>query len=84
MNDIYGSPGDPVFHLHHAFVDRNFQTWQNKDADKRLGSGGVDGQDASGNAVTLDYVLNMGGLRPNVKVSDVINTQGSLLCYTYR
>ena len=84
MNDIYGSPSDPTFHLHHGFVDRNFQTWQNRDANNRLGSGGVDGQDASGKAVTLDYVLTMQGLRPDATVGDVINTQGSLLCYTYR
>ena len=26
MQDTYGSPADPIFWLHHAFVDRNFRT----------------------------------------------------------
>ncbi len=84
MNDIYGSPGDTLFFLHHGFVDKNFQSWQYQDPNNRLTSNGVDGQDASGNAVTLSTTITMNGLRPDTTIGQLIDTKGSLLCYTYR
>jgi tyrosinase len=35
MQDTWASPADAFFFLHHAFIDRNFRIWQNKDPNTR-------------------------------------------------
>jgi tyrosinase len=35
MVDVFASPGDPVFYLHHAMVDRVWWLWQIQDLKKR-------------------------------------------------
>jgi len=83
MSDVYTSPGDPVFWMHHAWIDRNWRMWQNADPSKRLHQvNGPTKQDGSG-AVTLDYKLSSQGLRNDIKVRDVMDTQGGFLCYKY-
>lgn len=73
---MYSSPCDPIFYLHHLFVDHQFSTWQDVSIARKqtlTNTGKVD----------LNTVLDMNGLRANGKVSDVIDTQGGLLCYKY-
>ena|SRR5436190_12168929 len=36
QNDPFASPGDPVFYLHHAQIDRLWTIWQGQDAKERL------------------------------------------------
>lgn len=97
MQDVYASPGDPVssfkrcassvltgfkvFWLHHGFIDRNFRIWQNKNPGVRTTT--VDGTDIDGNALTLDTNINVYGIRPDIKVRDVLDTTGQALCYKY-
>lgn len=78
MSDVYASPGDPVFFLHHAFIDRNFRIWQN-----RFGQNVVGGTDVSGNSVGTNTNINVYGFRPDVRVGAILNTQGPALCYRY-
>lgn len=80
MSDTYGSPADPIFWLHHGFVDRNFRIWQNKNS-ARLSS--INGNDVSGNPLTLDTSVNVYDIRPTVKIRDILDTTGSTLCYKY-
>lgn len=80
MQDTYASPADPVFWLHHLFIDRNYRIWQNADSG-RLGY--IDGTDRVGNKLTLDTTVSVNGLRPDVKIRDIINTLGDKLCYKY-
>ena len=81
MQDTYASPADPVFFLHHAFIDRNFRIWQNNGGNARITT--VGGTDVSGNPLTLDTTINVWGFRPDVRIRDVLNTQGPTLCYRY-
>jgi tyrosinase len=87
MSDVYASPSDPVFWLHHSFVDHSWASWQNLDSGIRTTS--IDGTDASGQPLTLDTVLSMGGIRPDVPVSAVVNTLGGVsiggvpFCFKY-
>ncbi|KAF1926703.1 Di-copper centre-containing protein [Didymella exigua CBS 183.55] len=81
MADVYASPSDPVFFLHHAFIDRNLRIWQNNGGNARVSS--IDGTDASGNALTLDTKINVYGFRPDVTIGDILDTKGSTLCYKY-
>lgn len=80
MADVFASPGDPVFFLHHAFIDRNYRIWQNADPARITY---IDGTDRFGNALTMDTGVFLSGLRPNVVVRDIINTLGDTLCYRY-
>ncbi|KAJ4336053.1 hypothetical protein N0V95_008722 [Ascochyta clinopodiicola] len=81
MQDVYGSPGDPTFWLHHGFIDRNFRIWQNQNAGTRTTT--IDGTDIDGNALTLDTSINVYSIRPDVKIRDILDTTGSTLCYKY-
>jgi tyrosinase len=80
MQDTAASPSDPVFWLHHGFVDRNFRIWQNQNS-ARLTY--VNGVDKAGNPLTLDTGVSVNGLRPNIQIRDLLDTTNTRLCYKY-
>jgi len=81
------SPGDPLFYLHHTFLDRVWWQWQEKDLGKRLSdiAGYTTGSEPEGGWVlaTLEDVLDMKGVIPNQKIRDIMNIKGGVLCYEY-
>jgi tyrosinase len=86
MSDVWASPSDPVFWMHHSFIDHSWWQWQT------LGSSRVstiDGTDTHGNTITMDTIIQMGGIRPDVPVSAIVNTLGGVsiggvpFCYRY-
>jgi tyrosinase len=81
MQDTFASPADPIFWLHHAFVDRNFRIWQNANPSVRVNT--INGNDIAGNPLTLDTNINVYGIRPDVKVRDILDTTSTTLCYKY-
>ncbi|KAF3052336.1 hypothetical protein E8E11_009894 [Didymella keratinophila] len=81
MQDVYASPADPVFWLHHGFIDRNFRIWQNQNSGVRTTT--IDGTDIDGNALTLDTTINVYSFKPDVKIRDILDTTGQTLCYKY-
>ncbi|KAI0509769.1 hypothetical protein F5B22DRAFT_648790 [Xylaria bambusicola] len=82
MADVYASPGEPFFWFHHTFVDRAWRIWELADPANRYAS--IDGTDINGNPLTLDTVIYMGGIRPDVTIRQIINTlSGDALCYRY-
>ncbi|ETS85044.1 hypothetical protein PFICI_03069 [Pestalotiopsis fici W106-1] len=83
MSFVSISPGDPVFFMHHGFVDHSYVLWQNADLTNRLNQVNGCTDSACSSQLTADYVLSSQGLRPEVKVSDVLDTQGGYLCYVY-
>ncbi|EON97069.1 putative tyrosinase protein [Phaeoacremonium minimum UCRPA7] len=84
MADVASSPGDPIFFMHHAFVDHNWRIWQNPDPDNRLYQiNGYSTKTDPKQSLTLDYVLTSKGIRPDVTVQEVMNTLGGYLCYRY-
>lgn len=82
MQDVYASPGDPTFWLHHMFIDRNYRIWQNGNP-SRVTASGIDGNDGGGNRLTLDTWVHMNNIRPSVQIRDIINTLDGKLCYKY-
>jgi len=36
MLDVFSSPGDPLFYLHHAWIDKLWTDWQSQDRAPRL------------------------------------------------
>ncbi|KAH8732616.1 hypothetical protein GQ44DRAFT_781035 [Phaeosphaeriaceae sp. PMI808] len=81
MQDTYAAPADPVFWLHHAYIDRNSRVWQ--DGNSAVCTITVRGTDANGRQLTLDTIISVGGVRPDVQIRDILNTQSPLLCYRY-
>jgi tyrosinase len=86
MSDVSGSPSDPIFWMHHTFVDHSWRIWENLDGSRILS---IDGDDVQGNELTLDTIVYMGDIRPDVPVSAIINTLGGVdiggvpFCYKY-
>lgn len=74
MSDVAASPGDPLFFLHHAFIDRNWRAWQVADPAARMREAG---------GLPLEQVLSIMNIRPDTTVSDVMDTTAGYLCYTY-
>ncbi|CAG8950727.1 hypothetical protein HYFRA_00002938 [Hymenoscyphus fraxineus] len=79
------SPNEPIFFLHHVQIDRLWRRWQGKDLAKREFD--YTGQMKLFNSTTfitagLDDMLLMGGLAPDLRVRDVMSTNGRF-CYQY-
>ncbi|KAI0179783.1 Di-copper centre-containing protein [Hypoxylon sp. FL1284] len=83
MAEVQASPGDPVFFMHHLFVDHSFRIWQNADASRTTTINGCADANDPCTPITMDYVLHSNGLRPNTTIGDVMDTLGGHLCYRY-
>ncbi|KAI0470098.1 amino acid transporter [Xylariaceae sp. FL0804] len=55
MSDATLSPGDPVFYLHHSYLDKLFWEWQNIDIESRLTDMGGPNIPAGENPRRSDY-----------------------------
>ncbi|KAI1339650.1 Di-copper centre-containing protein [Xylariaceae sp. FL0016] len=83
MAEVSSSPGDPIFFMHHLFVDHSFRIWQNADASRLTTISGCADTANPCTPITMDTVLSSKGLRPDATVGDVMNTLGGYLCYRY-
>ncbi|RPA77868.1 Di-copper centre-containing protein [Ascobolus immersus RN42] len=92
MANPISSPGDPLFYLHHTYLDRIWWQWQKKDLKKRL----VDIAGYTSNFppkpeepgqgwvnATLDDTLDMFGIIPNATVREVMDIRAWPLCFDY-
>ncbi|KAL8831722.1 MAG: hypothetical protein Q9191_000693 [Dirinaria sp. TL-2023a] len=80
---LFTAPSDPVFFLHHTQLDRLWWTWQRSDPQARMMQyRGLAAKNSTENAA-LDDIVPMGGLAPDIKVSDIIRTDTERLCYIY-
>lgn len=88
MADFFSSPGDPVFYLHHAQVDRLWTEWQQLDPGTRQYA-------ISGTGTALNYppspdfqlngTINLGKLSPGgpKPIRDFMSTVRGPFCYEY-
>ncbi|KAH7412928.1 hypothetical protein BKA64DRAFT_703041 [Cadophora sp. MPI-SDFR-AT-0126] len=87
MTAVDSSPGDPVFYLHHNYIDRLYWQRQQINATDRMfaisGNTTVTEPATSWEALTLDYELNMFGASKYARMEDVMNIQGGYLCYAF-
>lgn len=87
MTDVDSSPGDPVFYLHHNYLDRLYWQWQQIGGTERLhlisGNTTVTEPASGWEALTLDYEMNMYGAADDIAIGDVTNIQGGFLCYAF-
>jgi len=84
--DLFTSPGDPAFWLHHGQIDRTWWIWQNLDLEKRgnaiAGTQTLDNNPPSANASLSDSIW-MGVVAETVDVADVMSTVDGVFCYVY-
>jgi tyrosinase len=92
MGDLYASPSDPIFFMHHANLDRVWWSWQALNLSARLTdiSGPInlmDYSNAQGGNVTLSFPISLGVSAPNITVGDVVDISGGggdgIMCYVY-
>lgn len=87
MTDVDSSPGDPLFYLHHAYLDRLWWQWEQINATDRMFAmqGNTTVTEPPGGFVemTINYEMSVFGILPNVTIADVANIQGGYLCYDY-
>ncbi|RGP63932.1 hypothetical protein FSPOR_8259 [Fusarium sporotrichioides] len=85
-SDLYSSPNDPNFFLHHSMVDRVYWIWQAlhpKEANDISGTLTASNNPPSRDALKSDP-LNMGVNAPDITIADALNSlSGSPLCYIY-
>jgi tyrosinase len=76
---------EPLFYLHHAQVDHVYWQWQQKNPAVRLHEvgGKTIRNDATSPNVTADFKVNLGAIAPSIPISDLLDTEGGVLCYTY-
>ncbi|KAK4466869.1 tyrosinase-like protein [Cladorrhinum samala] len=81
------SPGDPVFFMHHGFVDWQWKRWQDANPGVRStsisGCAEYPGDGSPCVPLTRDTVLTTMGLVPDMTVGDVLDTENDVMCYTY-
>lgn len=84
--DLFVSPGDPAFFLHHANIDRVWWIWQNMDIKKRQyavsGTLTVNNDPPSRNT-TLQDTLDLNVVAPAITIEDSMHTLGGPFCYIY-
>jgi len=83
MQDPIASPGDPMFYMHHAFIDWVWWSWQWADPTARLMQ--IEGSQNKWEniPVTLNDQLGVLGLIPNTTIAEVMDTRSQYACYTY-
>ncbi|KAH8779134.1 tyrosinase [Hyaloscypha sp. PMI_1271] len=84
--DIFTSPGDPAFFLHHAQIDRTWWIWQNQDLKNRqnaiAGTITLNNTPPSRNGTLQDYI-SMGVNAVDIQIGDAMNTLAGPFCYIY-
>ncbi|KJA17062.1 hypothetical protein HYPSUDRAFT_146932 [Hypholoma sublateritium FD-334 SS-4] len=83
MSNFYSSPGEPLFWLHHANLDRIWWTWQNQSPSHLYEVSGPTTKTGPRVELSLDYILKMGSMGPSVTVRDVMDLHAEPNCYTY-
>ncbi|KAI8224351.1 Tyrosinase-like protein orsC [Colletotrichum sp. SAR 10_86] len=84
LTDAWASPGDPLFYLHHANMDRLWWSWQSKNLSTRLTeiSGPIVANDwlnEKGRNVTLDDIVFVGTtVNVTMPIRDVMDIRKSL------
>ncbi|KAH6632490.1 tyrosinase-like protein [Chaetomium tenue] len=89
--DLFTSPGDPAFWVHHGQMDRVWTMWQALGAGPArytdLGSGSYAhrtwGNEPPSDLAALGDVIDMGHAGESTTIGEVMSTTGGDLCYHY-
>ncbi|OSS46640.1 hypothetical protein B5807_08960 [Epicoccum nigrum] len=87
--DLFTSPGDPVFYLHHGGIDRTWWIWQQLDKKTRQSENGISGTNTfldnpPSPPTTFDSPISLGyAAGPEVTMGDIMSTTEGPFCYIY-
>lgn len=85
--DVFVSPGDPAFWLHHGMIDRVWWIWQNLDLKKRLNAISGTGtflNNPESPDTTLDTLVDLGYAGgESIAMRDLMSTISGPFCYVY-
>ncbi|KAF6798247.1 tyrosinase central domain containing protein [Colletotrichum sojae] len=88
--DLFTSPGDPAFWVHHGMMDRMWTLWQAIDPVRRHTdlNGGDYGHTTWANSppsnkTQLTDMIDMGYTGPGIQIQDVMDTLSGPFCYFY-
>ncbi|KAK5122678.1 hypothetical protein LTR85_003941 [Meristemomyces frigidus] len=84
--DLFTSPGEPYFYLHHAQIDRTYWIWQNHDLAARQNAIGgtitLDNDPPSRNT-TLEDTIDLGVSADAITIASAMSTLDGPFCYIY-
>ncbi|KAL2801047.1 tyrosinase central domain protein [Aspergillus keveii] len=88
MADVFASPQDPVFMLHHGMVDRMWALWQGKGSTDEGRLFALNGTAVINNPpgeplVTTETLIEFGILDQPRKIGELMDLQSAEYCYRY-
>ncbi|KAI1260259.1 Di-copper centre-containing protein [Xylariaceae sp. FL1019] len=83
MQEVSSSVGDPIFFMHHSFVDHTFRIWQNADSSRTQTIDGCADTADPCTPISLDTVMSTNDLQPDITVGEALKTLGGTFCYRY-
>jgi tyrosinase len=91
LADVFASPQDPVFMLHHGFIDLLWDAWQRSGSDSGEGTDRMRALNGTtmytnppgAEEATLDTVMEFGVLGSPKKIGEVMDVRGGEYCYRY-
>ncbi|TLS30417.1 hypothetical protein PpBr36_02328 [Pyricularia pennisetigena] len=89
--DVFTSPNDPAFYVHHGQMDRVWFLWQEQDRANRLhdlGKGLYAHQtwwnEPASNLTSPDEIIDLGYAGGKIAIKDVADTTSGPFCYIYQ
>lgn len=86
LRDVFASPGDPLFFLHHAQVDRLWTIWQSRDpATRQFAISGTQSwlNYPPTSEATIEDFINLEKLGGKRKIKEFMDTKRGPFCYRY-
>jgi len=87
MANVWSSPNDPLFFLHHGNLDRIWAIWQKQSPDRLYAHGGPIYPNGTGTTTLSDLMYMSDFVAPSLPirvVQDILNRDGKgILCYDY-
>ncbi|KAL4993753.1 hypothetical protein BDV10DRAFT_17459 [Aspergillus recurvatus] len=91
LADVFASPQDPVFMLHHGFIDRLWDAWQRSGSDAGEGTDRMKALNGTtmytnppgAEEATLDTVMEFGVLGGPKRIGEVMDVRRGEYCYRY-
>ncbi|KXJ86077.1 hypothetical protein Micbo1qcDRAFT_126888 [Microdochium bolleyi] len=83
MANAAESPADPVFFLHHQYIDWQWKRWQNGASWRWSSISGCANKANPCEPLTVNTRLTSMGLYRDMTVGEVLDSEGEVTCYTY-
>ncbi|KAJ1323066.1 tyrosinase [Microdochium nivale] len=83
MSSTSQSPADPIFFLHHSYIDWSWKRWQNQQSGRWTTINGCADKRSPCTPLTVNTQLTSMNLFRAMSVGELLDTEGDTGCYTY-